>query len=177
MPSLPQENDVFRWVSHSCLYRNFINPGNILVRGHLSNLSSAFNYANKEYFAYFLLCEYLWHIGGNNPYNFLTIQVATPAADWNDVFDASEEGPACPNVERVEPISEDCLRLNVYTKKVCPTFSGSSTECLIHQDIKYIFMECNCLNVAAVFEKWKCIIASVGFLPSRRFLPVFRSEL
>ncbi|XP_033329533.2 uncharacterized protein LOC117222127 [Megalopta genalis] len=45
-------------------------------------------------------------------------QVATPAADWNDVFDASEEGPSCPNVRRSQPTSEDCLRLNVYTTKL-----------------------------------------------------------
>ncbi|XP_034181508.2 uncharacterized protein LOC117604963 [Osmia lignaria lignaria] len=44
-------------------------------------------------------------------------QVATPAADWNDVFDASEEGPACPSLGNTT-WSEDCLRLNVYTTKL-----------------------------------------------------------
>lgn len=45
-------------------------------------------------------------------------QVATPARDWNDVFDATEEGPGCPNIGGQEPMSEDCLRLNVYTTKL-----------------------------------------------------------
>ncbi|XP_076231278.1 uncharacterized protein LOC143177296 [Calliopsis andreniformis] len=44
-------------------------------------------------------------------------QVATPAADWNGVFDASKEGPACPNVDRIAT-SEDCLRLNIYTTEL-----------------------------------------------------------
>lgn len=45
-------------------------------------------------------------------------QIATPAADWNDVFDASNEGPGCPNLDQTDLKSEDCLRLNVYTGKV-----------------------------------------------------------
>ncbi|EFN65474.1 Esterase FE4 [Camponotus floridanus] len=44
-------------------------------------------------------------------------QVAIPAADWNDVFDASSEGPACPAIG-VQNIMEDCLRVNVYTTKL-----------------------------------------------------------
>ncbi|CAL1673737.1 unnamed protein product [Lasius platythorax] len=44
-------------------------------------------------------------------------QIAIPAADWNDVFDATKEGPACPAIG-VENIMEDCLRVNVYTTKL-----------------------------------------------------------
>ncbi|XP_026670908.1 esterase FE4-like isoform X2 [Ceratina calcarata] len=44
-------------------------------------------------------------------------QIPVPAADWDDVFDASQEGPACPNLRNTN-ISEDCLRLNVYTTKL-----------------------------------------------------------
>ncbi|EZA54385.1 esterase E4 [Ooceraea biroi] len=44
-------------------------------------------------------------------------QVATPAADWSDVFDATQEGPACPAIN-AQNIMEDCLRLNVYTTKL-----------------------------------------------------------
>ncbi|KAM0730969.1 Esterase FE4 [Formica fusca] len=44
-------------------------------------------------------------------------QVAIPAADWNDVFDATKEGPACPAING-ENIMEDCLRVNVYTTKL-----------------------------------------------------------
>lgn len=44
-------------------------------------------------------------------------QVAVPAKDWNETYDATEEGPACSTLSET-PISEDCLRLNVYTTKV-----------------------------------------------------------
>ncbi|XP_015176907.1 PREDICTED: esterase E4-like isoform X1 [Polistes dominula] len=44
-------------------------------------------------------------------------QVATPAKDWNGIYDGTQEGPACPTLSRT-PISEDCLRLNVYTTKL-----------------------------------------------------------
>lgn len=44
-------------------------------------------------------------------------QPPIPAADWQDTFDASEEGPSCP-YPRAEKPSEDCLRLNVYTTKL-----------------------------------------------------------
>lgn len=50
-------------------------------------------------------------------------QVAVPAVDWNDVFDATKEGPSCPGI-RAENILEDCLRLNVYTTKL-PSASDS----------------------------------------------------
>ncbi|KAK2575833.1 hypothetical protein KPH14_007208 [Odynerus spinipes] len=49
-------------------------------------------------------------------------QVAVPAADWSDVYNATEEGPACTTLSET-PISEDCLRLNVYTTKL-PTKSA-----------------------------------------------------
>ncbi|XP_076180102.1 esterase E4-like [Ptiloglossa arizonensis] len=44
-------------------------------------------------------------------------KVAIPAADWNNVFDASKEGPPCPKIGD-DTSSEDCLRLNVYTTKL-----------------------------------------------------------
>ncbi|KYM82670.1 Esterase FE4 [Atta colombica] len=44
-------------------------------------------------------------------------QVAIPAADWNDIFDATKEGPACPALFE-QNIMEDCLRVNIYTTKV-----------------------------------------------------------
>ena len=38
---------------------------------------------------------------------------------WNDTFDATEDGPIC--VQRGgDMMSEDCLRLNVYTKSLTP---------------------------------------------------------
>ncbi|XP_011690508.1 PREDICTED: esterase E4-like [Wasmannia auropunctata] len=44
-------------------------------------------------------------------------QVAIPAADWTNVFDATKEGPACPAMFE-QNIMEDCLRVNVYTTKL-----------------------------------------------------------
>ena len=37
--------------------------------------------------------------------------------DWHNVFDATEEGPSCPQPNGTL-VSEDCLRLNVYTTKL-----------------------------------------------------------
>lgn len=45
-------------------------------------------------------------------------QIAIPAANWNDVFDVSNEGPGCLNLDQMGLKSKDCLRLNVYTGKV-----------------------------------------------------------
>ncbi|XP_076231555.1 esterase E4-like [Calliopsis andreniformis] len=44
-------------------------------------------------------------------------QPPVPAQDWQNVFDASEEGPSCPQ-RTGKLMSEDCLRLNVYTTKL-----------------------------------------------------------
>ncbi|XP_011690578.1 PREDICTED: esterase FE4-like [Wasmannia auropunctata] len=44
-------------------------------------------------------------------------QVAIPAANWTDVFDATKEGPACPAISE-QNIMEDCLRVNIYTTKL-----------------------------------------------------------
>ncbi|XP_066595962.1 esterase FE4-like [Prorops nasuta] len=45
-------------------------------------------------------------------------QAPIPANDWGEeAFDASEEGPSCPQPGG-KLVSEDCLRLNVYTTKL-----------------------------------------------------------
>lgn len=63
-------------------------------------------------------------------------QIATPLADWNDVYDASNEGPGCPNLDRTNFKFEDCLRLNVYTGKVMFLLSSYlNYYILIKQDI------------------------------------------
>ena len=51
--------------------------------------------------------------------NFITFsfQPPIPANDWRNIFDATEEGPSCPHPGG-KIMSEDCLRLNVYTTKV-----------------------------------------------------------
>ncbi|KZC07956.1 PREDICTED: esterase E4-like [Dufourea novaeangliae] len=54
---------------------------------------------------------------GESPTGHQRFQPPIPAEDWRDVFDATEEGPSCP-YPRAKLISEDCLRLNVYTSKL-----------------------------------------------------------
>ncbi|XP_058796122.1 uncharacterized protein LOC131666989 [Phymastichus coffea] len=44
-------------------------------------------------------------------------QPPAPVHPWDNVYDASEEGPACPQ-GGTEYESEDCLRLNIYTTKI-----------------------------------------------------------
>ncbi|XP_017883229.1 esterase FE4-like [Ceratina calcarata] len=54
---------------------------------------------------------------GEPPTGHQRFQPPIPAKDWENVFDASEEGPSCPYPDGVLQ-SEDCLRLNVYTTKL-----------------------------------------------------------
>lgn len=51
------------------------------------------------------------------PFGQQRFQQAIPAKKWNDTFDASEEGPSCPQPGGKYQ-SEDCLRLNVYSTKL-----------------------------------------------------------
>ncbi|XP_051168376.1 esterase FE4-like [Leptopilina boulardi] len=48
---------------------------------------------------------------------------AVPVKPWTKIFDASVDGPACPQPNNSH-ISEDCLRLNVYTNQL-PTKSNA----------------------------------------------------
>lgn len=41
-----------------------------------------------------------------------------PVERWNDVYDATKDAVLCPQPTD-DPVSEDCLFLNVYTTKVC----------------------------------------------------------
>lgn len=123
-PSLLQNDAVFRWIFliFSPLDYNSINSGKIPGAWTFVKLIVNLQlYGNKGNFPCFLFTnEYL--SGGT----FIRVgiilvifpQIATPAADWNDVFDASNEGPGCPNLDQTDLKSEDCLRLNVYTGKV-----------------------------------------------------------
>ena len=56
---------------------------------------------------------------------------------WTDVFDASVEGPACPQPD-MPNISEDCLRLNVYTNEV---ISISSITHILSEIIKKLIAQ------------------------------------
>ncbi|XP_043269312.1 uncharacterized protein [Venturia canescens] len=59
------------------------------------------------------------------PTGDLRFKVAVPAKPWNDVFNASEEGPSCPRPSG-RLMDEDCLRVNVYTTKLPATASCAS---------------------------------------------------
>ncbi|XP_011310876.1 esterase E4-like [Fopius arisanus] len=50
------------------------------------------------------------------PTGELRFKPTVPVRPWNGTFDASEEGPGCPQ-PGLDLQSEDCLRLNVYTTK------------------------------------------------------------
>ncbi|KAL2720354.1 esterase E4-like [Vespula squamosa] len=71
-------------------------------------------------------------------------QVAVPAKDWSETYDATEEGPACSTLSKT-PISEDCLRLNVYTTKLPSKnakgghFKGRPVLVFFHPGGFYIF--------------------------------------
>ncbi|KAB0794135.1 hypothetical protein PPYR_13755 [Photinus pyralis] len=49
--------------------------------------------------------------------NALRFEPPVPAEKWDGVYDATKDGPLCPQPGDI-PISEDCLRLNVYTTKL-----------------------------------------------------------
>ncbi|XP_015516134.2 esterase E4 isoform X1 [Neodiprion pinetum] len=63
---------------------------------------------------------------GEAPIGEHRFKQAVPAKPWTTVFDATEEGPACPQPAAILP-SEDCLRLNVYTPKL-PSAQNSDAK-------------------------------------------------
>ncbi|XP_058796192.1 esterase E4-like [Phymastichus coffea] len=52
------------------------------------------------------------------PVGQLRFKNAVPIESWNDIYDATQEGPACPTPTVKGEISEDCLRLNVYSNEL-----------------------------------------------------------
>lgn len=59
---------------------------------------------------------------------------------WNETFDATDNGPICvqPGDEASSYISEDCLRLNVYTQNVT-TERKRDVIIFIHPGGFYVF--------------------------------------
>ncbi|XP_063924662.1 esterase FE4-like [Zophobas morio] len=54
------------------------------------------------------------------PINSLRFQPPVPTGKWSGVYNATVDGPACPQVQQdgvTIPTSEDCLFLNIYTTK------------------------------------------------------------
>lgn len=49
-------------------------------------------------------------------------QPPVPVKPWDDTFDATEDGPFCVQPTKYpEQLTEDCLRLNVYTRNINPS--------------------------------------------------------
>ncbi|KAK4874276.1 hypothetical protein RN001_013636 [Aquatica leii] len=51
------------------------------------------------------------------PIGDLRFQPPVPVDSWSNVYDATKDGPVCPQ-PNFTPVSEDCLFLNVYTTKL-----------------------------------------------------------
>lgn len=59
---------------------------------------------------------------GKPPVGALRFRAPVPAEPWSDVFDATQDGPRCVQYRAnndYSVVSEDCLRLNVYSHNVC----------------------------------------------------------
>lgn len=66
---------------------------------------------------------------GKAPVDDLRFKAPQPVEQWNDVFDATVDGPMCPQpTEDESDISEDCLRLNVYTHNIVENVTRSSVK-------------------------------------------------
>lgn len=51
------------------------------------------------------------------PINELRFKNPVKIESWEEIFDATEDGPMCPQPNKyMSDVSEDCLRLNIYTK-------------------------------------------------------------
>lgn len=59
---------------------------------------------------------------GKPPIGELRYKAPLAVDSWTDIFDATTDGPMCPQPYQPPTVfSEDCLRINVYTKGVNPT--------------------------------------------------------
>lgn len=70
---------------------------------------------------------------GKAPINELRFKDPVAVEKWDDVFDGTKDGPMCPQPGKDEAeYSEDCLRLNIYVKKLpCSVTSDSIEDCSV----------------------------------------------
>lgn len=56
---------------------------------------------------------------GKAPVGDLRFRAPVPVDQWDGVFDATDDGPMCVQIRKnYSEVSEDCLRLNVYSHNV-----------------------------------------------------------
>lgn len=58
------------------------------------------------------------------------LQPPVPIECWNGTYNATTDGPVCPQPTE-EVSSEDCLILNVYTTKVCISLNSFIKDCML----------------------------------------------
>jgi carboxylesterase type B len=61
------------------------------------------------------------------PINNLRFKPPVPVEQWTNIYNATVDGPVCPQPSD-DPISEDCLFLNVYTTKVSSSSRNSNSH-------------------------------------------------
>ncbi|KAJ6649255.1 Juvenile hormone esterase [Pseudolycoriella hygida] len=63
------------------------------------------------------------------PVDDLRFKAPEPIEQWDGVFDATRDGPMCPQpAEDMSEMSEDCLRLNVYTHEISQKTSNTTIK-------------------------------------------------
>ncbi|XP_044758909.1 uncharacterized protein LOC123316758 [Coccinella septempunctata] len=66
------------------------------------------------------------------PVKNLRFQPPVPIKKYEGLYDATKDGPACPQPNLEDPISEDCLFLNVYTTKLPDGKENPKRPVIIH---------------------------------------------
>ncbi|XP_056638295.1 juvenile hormone esterase-like [Diorhabda sublineata] len=65
------------------------------------------------------------------PIGDLRFQPPVPVEKWDGVYDATKDGPSCPQ-PTTDPISEDCLILNVYSTKLPNSKNNPKRPVIVH---------------------------------------------
>ncbi|KAJ3625229.1 hypothetical protein MTP99_018790 [Tenebrio molitor] len=65
------------------------------------------------------------------PINELRFKPPVPVENWNGTYNATADGPNCPQ-PATDPVSEDCLFLNVYTTKLPDGTNNPKRPVIVH---------------------------------------------
>ncbi|VVC91247.1 unnamed protein product [Leptidea sinapis] len=91
--------------SYAKVEYNIVETSSGLVRGRLDQ------YKSTKYYSYKGIPY------AESPTGFLRFQPSVPKKRWSGIYNATEYGPVCPQVEQVykrDQMSEDCLVLNIF---------------------------------------------------------------